>query len=47
MTLDELIRKVLDILPDAIFDEIDGELVIYTQLSERRPGANLTESKDN
>ncbi len=39
MTLDELMAKILPILPDAIFDEeIDGNIVIYTHLEEDARG---------
>lgn len=30
MTFDELVAKVLPIFPDAIFDEVDGEIIIST-----------------
>ena len=33
MTFDELMKQVLSILPDAIVDEKDGEIVISTGMS--------------
>lgn len=33
MTLDELMRQVLLILPNAVFDEREGEVVISTGMS--------------
>ena len=35
MTYSDLMRKVLDILPDAeILEDFDGQIVIYTDLQE-------------
>lgn len=33
MTLEELMTQVLALFPDAILDEDDGEVVVYTGLS--------------
>ena len=39
MTTDELIRKVLLILPDAeLGEDNDGQIVIYTGLTEQSAG---------
>lgn len=39
MTLDQLMKLVLRILPDATFDEdIDGQIVIYTDMEETLQG---------
>lgn len=39
MTLDELIAKILAILPDATFNEdIDGQIVIHTDMEETVQG---------
>lgn len=43
MTLDELIKKIVAIIPNAEFDEDnDGQIVIYTSLEEDARG-NLRE----
>lgn len=42
MTLDALMSKVLEILPDAILSEESGEIVIATGLRENSPGDVLT-----
>lgn len=38
MTLNELIGKVLELFPDAIVDEQDGEIVIATGMTETEDG---------
>jgi hypothetical protein len=44
MTFDGLMQKILEILPDAcMLAASDGELVIYTNLSEPVVGAPLVE----
>ena len=41
MTYDELAKAILAILPDATIEELDGEIVVYTNLCEPVPGGNL------
>jgi len=47
MTMNELMKKVLEILPSAMFEEgVEGEVIITTGMTENSEG-DLVDMEDN